>query len=148
MVDAVRALNGTGASPAPVSASDAACPADPVLAREQARRAAYDADLKKLDLLERLGLVLPTAGVRAAVTQSAVAIVRTLDRLDSLDEDLLAAARDGRPGARRFLKQLGHDLRTTMATALEKAMEMRKDEPLWELDELEVPPEALKPPGR
>ena len=48
--DAVREANGRGAARAPDATGG-----DPILAREQARRAAVDADLKELDLAERVG---------------------------------------------------------------------------------------------
>ena len=77
---------------------------------------------------------MPTSDVRDAIVEMGTTIVRALDRL--------AAARDGRSGARRFLKELGHDLRHTIATALNKAAELRKDEPGRDLDSIETPLDA------
>ena len=135
-VDAVRQLNGAGLTAEP--AALAVNPADPVLAREQARRAAYAADLMQLDLEERLGLLVPVADVREAVMVAGATIVRALDRLPAKLDDMLAASREGPAGGRRFLRDLGIDLRTVMATAMQSAAELRKGEPGADLDSAEI----------
>ena len=114
--DAVRELNGNTAKTAPLPLST---PGDPVLAREQARRAAYDADLKQLDLKERLGQVVPIDDVEAAMVRVAETMVRTIDQLPSFADDLAAAvAKDGVHGARTFLKSKARDLRDALAKNL------------------------------
>ncbi len=138
-VDAVRQLNGAGvtaeAAPSPAN------PADPVLAREQARRAAYDADLKRLDLMDRLGLVVPVADVQAAMVEAGAIMVRALDRLPAKLDDMLAASREGQAGGRRFLRDLGVELRMVIATAMQSAADLRKGEPGADLDSVEIPAE-------
>ncbi len=110
-LDAVRALNGAAAA--------AAGPADPVLAKEQARRAAYDADLKQLDLEERLGKLIPVADVEDAMTTCAETMVRGIEQLPGRADELAAAvARDGAVGARTLLKIIARELRESLARAL------------------------------
>lgn len=113
--DAVRSLNGTGAAPAAGRADGA----DPVLAKEQARRAAYDADLKQLDLEERLGKLVPIAEVQDAMATCAEKMVRIIEQLPGRADDLAGAVgRDGAPGARAALKKLARELREALARAM------------------------------
>ena len=114
--DAVRSLNGTGVATTLASRVDGA---DPVLAREQARRAAYDADLKQLDLEERLGKLIPVEEVEQAMTTCAETMVRGIEQLPGRADDLAAAvARDGAAGARAALKVIARELRESLARAL------------------------------
>jgi DNA-binding MarR family transcriptional regulator len=120
--DAVRELNGSlGGAPA--------ADADPVLAREQARRAAYDADLKKLDLDERLGKLVPVEDVENAMARCGETIVRAVERLSTRADELAAAvAKDGVAGARAAIKAMARDLRETIARALTLAAEEEQGE--------------------
>jgi hypothetical protein len=112
--DAVRVLNGAGGGQ--VASSGALAPGDPVLAREQARRASYAADLTKPELEERLGHLIPVADVEAAMTRCAESMVRLIDQLPArADESAEAVARDGVHGARMFLRGAARDLRATLA---------------------------------
>lgn len=114
--DAVRAANSAKAAAREQASSDGE---DKVLSREQARRAAYDADLKKLDLDERLGKLLPVDSIEDAMTRCAEAMVRAIDQISSRSDDLAAAvAREGSAGARRELKSIARDLRETLAREL------------------------------
>ena len=114
--DAVRAANSAKAA---AREQEASTGEGQVLAREQARRAAYDADLKKLDLDERLGKLLPVSSIEDAMTRCAEAMVRRIDQISSRADDLAAAvARDGGAGARRELKAISRDLRETLAREL------------------------------
>ncbi len=127
-VDAVRESNGRGSTGPP----DAGAPGDPILAREQARRAAYDADLKKLDLDERLGRLVEVEAVRASLDACAVELVRGLDALPGRAEALAAVvAKDGAPGLRAALKAVARELRETLARAAERFGEAgeAEDEP-------------------
>lgn len=111
--DAVRALNGGSARD--VAALDAIAPGDPSLARQQARRAGLDADLKELELQERLGQLLPIKDVEAAMVRCAEAMVRAVDQIGGRADDLAAAvARDGVGGARTILRELSRDLRVRL----------------------------------
>lgn len=89
---------------------------NPVLAREQARRVAYQADLAKLDLDERLGKLLPIDEVEKAMVRCAQALVRAIDRLPGRAEELASrVAHEGSQGARAILKETARDLRATLA---------------------------------
>ena len=113
--DAVRELNGRGATapPAPGLATD------PILSREQARRAAYDADLKKLDLEERLGRIAPLDRVRRATAEFTQSLARVIDMLPARVEEILAAgAKDGVNGARAVAKMIARELREEMAKTM------------------------------
>jgi DNA-binding MarR family transcriptional regulator len=52
----------------------------PVLAHEQARKVAYQADLAKLNRDERLGKLLPIEKIADAAAQCAEALVRVIDQ--------------------------------------------------------------------
>ncbi len=128
--DAVRAANSAKAA---AREQEASAGEDKVLAREQARRAAYDADLKKLDLDERLGKLLPVDSIEDAMSRCAEAMVRNIDQIASRADDLAAAvARDGGAGARRELKVIARELRETLARELrllETATQPELDKP-------------------
>lgn len=101
-------------APAPVTTMG-----DLVLAREQARRASYDADLKQLELEERLGKLIRVDDVERAMQACAEAIVNAINQLPSRADDLASSvAREGAPGARAFLKTVAMELRDTMARSL------------------------------
>lgn len=111
--DAVRELNGSGAG-APAMGI-AAAPGDPILAREQARRASYDADLKKLELEERLGELIPVGDVREAIAALGETFVRALDQMPSRAEEGFAeATKGGLAGFRIFLRSLANGVRDTV----------------------------------
>ncbi|WP_315731066.1 MULTISPECIES: hypothetical protein [unclassified Bradyrhizobium] len=94
-------------------------PASPVLRDHQARAAQYAADLKFLDLEERLGRLVPVAEVRDAGMQAAEAIIRIVDRLPTSAEVLAAAVvKDGPQGARAALKDVARDMRAAIAEAM------------------------------
>jgi DNA-binding MarR family transcriptional regulator len=116
--DAVRELNGKGTEPPPAAAAVPG-PGDHVLAHEQARRAAYDADLKKLDLDERLARLLPTDAVEDAMAACAEAITRTIEQMPArAEENAAAVAKDGVAGSRAFLRGLARELRDQLARTL------------------------------
>ncbi len=126
--DLVRSQNGGGATVQwPRSGSDSK-----ILAHEQARRASYDADLKKLDLEQRRGELVAVAAVRDAAIQCGGVMVQLFDRLPSYADEIAAAvAKDGASGVRQFLKQLAHSMRGRAAHEFEKM----------------VPPPAAPPPA-
>jgi DNA-binding MarR family transcriptional regulator len=118
--DAIRELNGLAAKDAPPLLK----PDDLVLSQQQARRAAYDADLKKLDLDERLGKLLPIEDVEAAMALCAEALVRKIDQLPTLaDEMASAVGRDGAQGARTYFRTIARDLRTSLAAEMRRISE-------------------------
>lgn len=87
-----------------------------VYTAEQARRTAYQADLAKLDLDERLGKLLPVDAVEAAMARCAAAMVRQIDQLPSRADDIATAVGvEGTLGARQALKAAARELRETIA---------------------------------
>jgi DNA-binding MarR family transcriptional regulator len=116
--DAVRALNGAGGGAQATQV--AAVPGDPILAREQARRASYDADLKKLELQERLGELVPAKDVQEAIVALSENFVRALDQMPSRAEEGFAeATKGGVAGFRAFLRALANGVRDTLERDLE-----------------------------
>jgi DNA-binding Lrp family transcriptional regulator len=86
---------------------------------EQARRVAYQADIAKLDLDERLGKLLPVSEVESAMVRVAEAMVRQIDQLPSRADDIATAVGvNGVNGARAALKAFARDLRETLAREL------------------------------
>jgi hypothetical protein len=84
----------------------------------QARAAQYTADLKFLDLEERLGRLVPVADVKEAAAKCAAVTVRVIDQLPTHADSIAAAiGKDGPAGARAKLKQLARDMRTAIAEA-------------------------------
>lgn len=92
---------------------------DPVYTREQTRNMAYSAELKRLDIEERLGRLVPVDRVREDAQRVAAPIVSAMERLPNRAEEVVAAVqRDGLAGARTWLKSLVHDLRNEVADQL------------------------------
>ncbi len=115
--DAIRELNGAQAAASAVLAP--VMPGDPILAREQARRDAYSADLSKLDLDERLGKLMPVEDHFRILDSIYDPIVRMIDQMpDRADEMEAAEARDGAAGRRNFLRRLA----LAQREAIDKAM--------------------------
>lgn len=129
--DAIREMAAASARTSTPVVQPAPDGADPILAKEQARRVAYQADLAKLDLDERLGKLLPVEHVTAAMVRCAEALTRALEQMPTRADDLAAAvAKEGVTGARAFLRTMGRDMRALLAR------EMRL---------LEVEPESAEP---
>lgn len=118
VTDGVRELNGNR-TPAPRNVWPFHRP-DPVLSREQARRTSYDADLKKLELDEKLGKVVQIDFVESAMARAAESIVRKLEQLPSrADEIVSAMTRDGSAGVKRVLEVFVTDLCASLQKALD-----------------------------
>lgn len=91
---------------------------NPALRDHQSRAAQYTADLKFLDLEERLGRLVPIAEIEDAAIKCAEATVRTIDRLPTFADAIAAAVgKDGPAGARGKLKEIGRELRAEIAKA-------------------------------
>jgi DNA-binding MarR family transcriptional regulator len=104
--DAVRELNGS----ARASGS---------LAEAQTRRASYDADLKRLQLEERLGKLIPIEDAQDSMVKCAEGLVRVIDQVSARAEELAAAvAKDGEAGALTYLKGFARDLRELLARSM------------------------------
>ncbi len=125
VTDAVRELNGLGGGAAATPV--AAAPGDHVLAREQARRASYDADLKKLELEERLSELVPVKDVEAAIVALSENFVRALEQIPSRAEEGFAeASKGGLAGFRGFLRALANGVRDTLERDLKALVVGRK----------------------
>lgn len=91
---------------------------NPALRDHQARAAQYTADLKYLDLEERLGRLVPVAEVEDAAAKCAEATVRVIDRLPTYADAIAAAVgKDGPAGARAKLKEIAREIRQAIADA-------------------------------
>jgi hypothetical protein len=89
--------------------------------REQAREKSYAADLKKLDLDERLGKLVTVESVQAGAVRLAETLVRQIDQITGRADDIAAAvAKDGVQGARGALKTVAREIRESMARELER----------------------------
>lgn len=94
--------------------------AAPTYTHEQARKMAYEADLARLKLNERLNELVPVKSLEEATTEFGETLVRTLDRVPSRAEEATAASKDGVAGMRAFLKTLVRDIRLSLADELSK----------------------------
>jgi hypothetical protein len=102
---------------AELDAGDA--PASPALRDHQARSAQYTADLKLLELNERLGRLVPVDEVKAGGVKIGEAVVRIMGRLPTYSEAMAAViAKDGVQGARGMFKDIERELRTEIAAAI------------------------------
>ena len=91
---------------------------NPALRDHQARAAQYTADLKFLDLEERLGRLVPVAEVEEAAVKCAESTVRVIDRLPTYADAVAAAVgKDGPAGARAKLKEIAREIRQAIAEA-------------------------------
>lgn len=87
----------------------------------QTREKQYAADLKYLELNERLGKLVPADEVEAAAIKAAEDIISLIDRIAGQAEAVAAAvAKDGATGARTKLKEIARDVRQGIATAMAK----------------------------
>jgi hypothetical protein len=94
-------------------------PASPALRDHQARAAQYTADLKYLDLEERLGRLVPIDEARAGGVKIGEAVVRIIGRLPTYAEAMTAiAVKDGVQGVRGKLKDTERELRAAIAEAI------------------------------
>ena len=97
--------------------------------REQAREKSYAADLKKLDLDERLGKLVTVESVQDGAVRLAETLVRQLDQMAGRADDIAAAvAKDGVQGARGALKTVAREIRESMARELERLADVAQAE--------------------
>jgi DNA-binding MarR family transcriptional regulator len=97
----------------------------PVLAKEQARRVAYQADLAKLQRDEKLGKLLPIENIAEAAAQCAEALNRVIDQLPARADEIAAAvAKEGVSGVRSFLRSVARDMRERLADEMQRLATM------------------------
>jgi DNA-binding Lrp family transcriptional regulator len=131
--DGVRALNGT---PDTSTAAAAVVPGDPTLSREQARRAGYDADLKRLDLQERLGELGKVADFRASMRLCAEGVVQVLEQLPGRVEEIEAAlAKGGLSEGRAVILALFHEKRELIDRSMTALIERERQAQLEAADQ-------------
>jgi DNA-binding MarR family transcriptional regulator len=122
--DAVGAQNGRKAKAPPMGDGDDD-PFSPVLAREQARKVAYQADIAKLDRDERLGRLLPIENIAVAAAQCAEALNRMIDQLPGRADEIAAAvAKEGVSGVRALLRSVARDMRERLADEMQRLATM------------------------
>ena len=106
---------------APASAAEAS--ASSAYTSAQTRKANYAADLARLELLERVGKLVPVEDVETVGDLIGGAVVAEIERLPShADEMAAAVARDGVAGARLLFKKIAHALREAVAARIEAAV--------------------------
>lgn len=99
-------------------AADDSTARDPTFTQHQATRAGYEAELKRLDLEERLGRLRSVEDVEASAIKCGEAVVRIVDDKVLRAEEMAAAvAKDGVAGARRILKDIVFAEREQIAKA-------------------------------
>jgi biotin operon repressor len=96
-----------------------ATPTSPVLRDHQSRAAQYTADLKFLDLEERLARLVPVDEAKNGGVLIGEAVVRILGRLSTYAEGMTAiAVKDGVQGARGMFKEIERELRVAIAESI------------------------------
>ncbi len=113
------------ASPASAAAAplEVAAKADglPDFSEERAKRTKFEADLKRLDVEERLGRLVEADDVRHNIEACALELARALDALPRHAEALAATmAKEGVAGLRAGLRELGREMRETLARAADR----------------------------
>ncbi|WP_316224664.1 MULTISPECIES: helix-turn-helix domain-containing protein [unclassified Bradyrhizobium] len=84
----------------------------------QAREKQYAADLKFLELQERLGNLVPVSDLADQANKCAEILVQVFDRLPTYAEAMAASVgKDGAAGARAYFKEMTRELRTAAADA-------------------------------
>ncbi len=108
-------------------AADAAATPSPAqrgeltLSKAQIAKIAYEAQLRKIELAEKRGSIVPLIAVVDALREAGDAIVSLIDRLPLRAQDLTAAAsKGGETHVRNALKKIAFDLRVGVADALRK----------------------------
>ncbi len=88
-------------------------------AQEQARKIGFEAELKRLELEERLGNLIPREDLQKAAELVSEAVLRSIDHAVMRAEELHeAGARSGIAGTRVALKAVVRDVKTRCADAL------------------------------
>lgn len=89
---------------------------------EARRKQGFEADLKEIELRERLGRLVPIEDVERAMVTCGEAIVRIAERAPQRAAEMVAAVdRDRENGARAALKAFARDLRIEIAEAMKLA---------------------------
>ncbi|MET3892794.1 putative coiled-coil protein SlyX [Bosea sp. OAE506] len=125
---ATRKGQTTAGTPA-LTLPPGADPLAPIYTAEQARDMAYRAEMRRMDLEERLGKLVTIAEVEQAITAAAEALVRVIDQMPLLADDIAAAvAQSGAAGARTLLKAKARETRETAARELAAVLTLKRTE--------------------
>lgn len=93
-------------------------PGDGSLAAAQRDKIIYETELKKIELLERRGQVLPKDEVVEAARRCGDTAVMFIDRLHLRSDEMnVACSKDGVVGARALFKRISFELRREIAAA-------------------------------
>jgi len=111
----LRGETAPAAARAPARSTDE----NPVYVQEQARKLRYEADLKQIALKRQLGEIVAIADVERAMARCAEVIVRRIDRLPGLADELAGAVgKGGVDAARAWLRDTARDLRQALADSM------------------------------
>lgn len=96
-------------------------PADPILAKEQARKAGYDADLKFIELEKQRGRLVEVEALDQAGADCGHIIGRAIDQIINRAEEIgIAYVKDGLQGARTVAKDVARQVKKRAAEELAK----------------------------
>lgn len=87
----------------------------------QLERVRYDAKMRALDFAERTGQLVPVSGpggIEDAMVAAAEKIISVLDLMLRAAPDLVIAAREGEPAARREIRKVIHSQRVAIGDAM------------------------------
>lgn len=104
-----------------------------------ADKARYEAELRRLDLAERLKLVVPVDELENVTMQIGGEIVTALERLPNEADALVTAAMRGGVGQMRtVLRKIVYDQRKQISVALAKLAQAERADPPRTLDSLDI----------
>lgn len=110
---------------------------NPTFRDAQTREKELAADLKELELKQRLGELVAVADLAGVAEQAAEQMVAALDRLPTRAEDMAAAVgRDGTAGARAQYKRDARDLRASIAEAFKRLLAISPATAAYEVEAL------------
>lgn len=99
------------------------------LTEAKADRESYLARIAQLDYEERIGRLLPVEDVTRAMERCAESLVRDIERLPALADDLASAFRArGVPGLRAALKEKAREIRETIAANMRATADAQEDD--------------------
>jgi len=141
MTDVVREANGRRAAEAR-DGDGGGLAVTAILSRQQARRVAYDADIKKLQRDRLLGELARVSDFAAGAAAHGETFARIIDRLPDRTDDLAAVvAKEGSPGLRNALKAIAREWRGALADAFTVAANPSAP-PLEEIEQEQADAEA------
>ncbi len=104
----------------PLAEPEPTAAANTSVAELQRRKLTIEAELRKLDLAERRGEMVPIAAIMVTLREIADSIVPLFDRLPLRAGEIAAAARDGEVAVRTLLKTIAYEMRARAAEVWKK----------------------------